>query len=95
MPQSLEVFKNPSFTKKQTETFTVTLSVFFLQRVVFDQVSHCFSVISLNSDFQHAYNEGLSTSTALTQMTDQWLSDIDRNRMVLLDFSAAVDHHSR
>lgn len=40
------------------------------------------------------YNKGHSTTTALKQMTDQWLSDIYRNRMVgavLLDFSAAFD----
>ena len=65
-----------------------------LERLVFDQITHYFSVNELNSDFQHAYKKGHSTSTALMQMTDQWLSDIDRKRIVgavLLDFSAAFD----
>ena len=45
-------------------------------------------------DFQHAYREGHSTSTALTQMTDDWLIEIDDQIIVgavLLDFSAAFD----
>lgn len=28
-------------------------------------------------DFQHAYREGHSPSTALTQMTDDWRREID------------------
>lgn len=51
----------------------------FIKRRVFDQT---FSVNKLNSEFQHAYKQGHSTSAALMQMIDQWLSDTDRNRMV-------------
>ena len=43
---------------------------------------------------QHAYREGLSTSTPLTQMTDDWLIEIDNENIVgdvSLDFSAAFD----
>ena len=45
-------------------------------------------------EFQHAFSEGHSTSTALTQMTDDWLREIDDEIIVgdvLLDFSAAFD----
>ena len=40
--------------------------------------------------FQHAYREGHSTCTALTQITDDWLKEIDNKKFVgavLLDFS--------
>ena len=40
------------------------------------------------------YREGYSTCTALTQMTDDWLTEIDKKNIVgavLLDFSAAPD----
>ena len=53
-----------------------------------------FSVNKLTTDFQHAYREGHSTCTALTQITDDWLKEIDNKKIagaVLLDFSAAFD----
>ncbi len=65
-----------------------------MEKVVFDQISLYFSFNKLNSEFQHAYKKDHSTSTALMQMTDQWMSDIDRKMIVvavLLDFSAAFD----
>ena len=46
------------------------------------------------SEYQHAYREGPTTATALTQMTDQWMKEIDEKKMVgavLLDHSAAFD----
>ena len=52
-----------------------------------------------NALSQHAYSKGHSTCTALTQITDDWLKEIDNNKIVgavLLDFSAAfdiIDHH--
>jgi NifU-like protein involved in Fe-S cluster formation len=60
--------------------------------MVFDQIQCYFTVNKLTTDFQHADREGHSTSTALTQMTDDWIRD-DKNIMeaVLLDFSAAFD----
>jgi hypothetical protein len=61
---------------------------------VFDQIQCYFSVNKLTTDFQHAYKEGHSTCTALTQMTDDWLKEIDNKKIVgavLLDFSAAFD----
>ena len=51
-------------------------------------------LFTVNKTFQHAYWEGHSTSTALTQMTDVWLREIDDKNIVgavLLDFSAAFD----
>ena len=47
-----------------------------------------------NDNRLSAYRQGHSTSTALTQMTDDWLREIDdKNNVgaVLLDFSAAFD----
>jgi hypothetical protein len=32
----------------------------------------------LTTDFQHAYREGQSTWAVLTQMTDDWLREIDK-----------------
>jgi hypothetical protein len=55
-------------------------------------------VNKLTTEVQHAYREGHSTSTALTQITDDWLREIDDKKIVgalLLDFSAAfaiIDH---
>ena len=46
------------------------------------------------TDFQHAYREGHSTCTALTQMTDDWCNEIGNKKIlgaILLDFSAAFD----
>ena len=61
---------------------------------MFDQIQCYFTVNKLITEYQHAYREGHSTSTALTQMTDDWLREIDDKMIVgdvLLDFSAAFD----
>ena len=60
---------------------------------MFDQIQCYFTVNKLTTDFQHAYREGHSTSTALKQITDDW-RDIDDKKIVgtvLLDFSVAFD----
>ena len=44
-----------------------------LETIVFNQLQCYFTVNKLTTDFQHAYRERHSTSTALTQMTDNWL----------------------
>ena len=44
--------------------------------MVFDQIQSYFTVNKLTTDFQHAYREGHSTSTALTQTTDYWLREM-------------------
>ena len=58
---------------------------------MFDQIQ-CYSTVNkLKTDFQHAYREEHSTITALTQITDDWLREIDDKNIVvagLLDFSA-------
>ena len=62
--------------------------------MVFDQIQCYFTVNKLTTDFQHAYREGHSTSTALTQMTDDWLRETDDKKIVdtvLLDFNLAFD----
>ena len=60
---------------------------------MFDQIQCYFSVNKLTTDFQHAYREGHSTCTALTQMTNDWLKEMYNKIVgaVLLDFSAAFD----
>ena len=59
-----------------------------------DQIQSYFTVNKLTTNFQHAYREGHSTSTALQQMTDDYLRKIDDKKIVgavFLDFSAAFD----
>jgi hypothetical protein len=46
-----------------------------LKKIVFDQIQCYITVNKLATDFQHPYREGHSTSTALTQMADDWLRD--------------------
>jgi hypothetical protein len=41
-----------------------------LEKMVFDQIQCYFTVNKLTTDIQDTYREGHSTSTALTQMTD-------------------------
>lgn len=53
-----------------------------MEGIVFKQIQHYFSENSINSEFQHAYKVGYSTCTALTQLTDDWLKQIDRKLMV-------------
>ena len=63
-------------------------------KIVFEQIQCYFYVYKLTRDYQPAYREGHSTCTALTQMTDDWLTEIDKKNIVgavLLDFSAAFD----
>jgi len=65
-----------------------------LEKIVFEQVQDYFSNNELTSMFQHAYRYGHSTCTAMTQMSDSWLTSIDNSMLVgtvLLDFSAAFD----
>ena len=61
---------------------------------MFDQIQCYFTVNKLPTEFQHAYRESHSTSTALTQMTDVCLREIDDKIIVgavFLDFNAAFD----
>ena len=61
---------------------------------MFDQIQCYLTVNKLTTDFQHACREGHSTSTALTQTTDECLKEMDDKMIVwavLLDFSAAFD----
>ena len=65
-----------------------------METVVCEQIKTYFSLNNLTTDCQHAYREGHSTATALTQMTDDWLMDIEQKKLVgavLLDFTAAFD----
>lgn len=63
-----------------------------MERIVYEQIQGYFFNNNLNTVFQHAYKRG--TSTALTQMTDDWLRDMEIQKIIgtiLLDFSAAFD----
>ena len=60
---------------------------------MFDQIQ-CYFTVNKLTNFQHAYRDGHSTSTALTQMPDDWLREIDDKMIVedvLSDFSVAFD----
>jgi hypothetical protein len=70
-----------------------------LEKIVFDQKQCYFAVNKLTTNFQNVYREGHSTSTALTQVTDDWLREIDDKWIVgavQLDFRVAffsiIDH---
>ena len=61
---------------------------------MFKQIQQYLAENNINSDLQHAYKTGYSTSTALTCLTDEWFKQIDIQAVigvVCLDFSAAFD----
>ena len=65
-----------------------------LEGIIFKQIQQYLAENNINSDIQHAYKAGYSTSTALTCLTDEWFKQIDMKSVVgvvLLDFSAAFD----
>lgn len=65
-----------------------------IEKIIFKQIQDYFSSNKLISNFQHAYREGHSTCTALAEMTDDWITNIDNRKLVgavMLDFSAAFD----
>lgn len=64
------------------------------EKIAYDQINLYFREYDLNSPYQHAYKKGHSTTTALAQMTDDWLNEIENRKLVgtvLLDLSAAFD----
>lgn len=48
-----------------------------LEKIVFKQVQDYFSHNDLTTMFQHACRSGRSTCTAMTQMSDSWLTSTD------------------
>ena len=65
-----------------------------MERIVYEQIQNYFCINDFNTAHQHAYRKGHSTATVLTQMTDDWLIEIDAGKIVgsvLLNFSAAFD----
>lgn len=87
--------KKKTFTPPNSRPISLlpALSKIF-EKIVFNQIQHYFSENNLLTEFQHAYRKGFSTCTALTQMTDDWLQEIDNKKIcgaVLLDFTAAFD----
>ena len=87
--------KNKTFTGPNSRPISILpLLSKIIEKIVFKQVMDYFSNNDLLSPFQHAYREGHSTSTALLQMNDDWLSSMDNRKLVgavMLDFSAAFD----
>ena len=61
-----------------------------LERLVFSEILNDFSVNGLDSEFQHACKDGHSTCTALTQMADVWLSQIDGKKLLVLSCLTSV-----
>ena len=90
----LRIVKTPFIdSNSQPISLLPTLSK-LLENIVFDQIHCYFTVNKFTKNFQHAYREGHSTSTAHTQMTDDWLREIDDKKIVgavLLDFSVSFD----
>ncbi len=65
-----------------------------MEQIIYDQNKTFFCKNELNTAYQHAYKKGHSTATALAQMTDNWMKEIDDKKIVgsvLLDLSAAFD----
>jgi hypothetical protein len=107
-PQAWRKAKTIPLPKNSKSPFTVSnsqpislLSILskLLEKMVFDKIQRYFTVNKLTTEFQHAYRKKHSTTTALTQMTDDWLREIADKIIVgpvLLDFRAAfdnIDHH--
>lgn len=87
--------KNKSFNGPNSRPISILpLLSKVVEKIVFNQVMDYFSANNLLSSCQHAYREDHSTSTALAQMTDDWLTGMDKSKLVgavMLDFSAAFD----
>lgn len=65
-----------------------------MERTVYEQIQFYFSNNNLITNFQHAYREKHSTATAMIQMVDDWLKEMEQKKIigvVMLDFSAAFD----
>lgn len=58
-----------------------------MESIAYEQIIHYLSINNLGTNFQNAYREGHSTATALSQMTDDWLREIEGKKIV-----GAVDH---
>ena len=79
-----------AFTDSNSRTISLLPALSkLLQKMWFDHIKCNFPANKLTTDFQHAYREGHSI---LTQMSDYWLKEIDKIvGAVLLDFSTAFD----
>ena len=70
-----------------------------LERLIFNQLVSYLDSNSLLHPNHHGSRSGHSTSTALIQMYDTWVEEVDKGNMVgvmMVDLSAAfdmVDHH--
>lgn len=89
-----------SFSGKNSRPISVLPALSkIMERIIYNQIQSYFCKNGLNSVYQHAYKKGHSTVTALAQMTDDWMKEIDDKKIVgsvLLDLSAAfdiLDHH--
>ena len=65
-----------------------------LERVIFNQLVHYLDTHGLLHPNHHGSRHGHSTATALIQMYDNWIQEVDRGNMVgvmMVDLSAAFD----
>ena len=65
-----------------------------LEKAVFKQIVEYLDENKLLSHNHHGSRSGLSTATALVQMYDQWVQEVDHDKMVgvmMIDLSAAFD----
>lgn len=65
-----------------------------MERIVYEQIRKYFVENDSNTVYQHASKKEHSTTTALTQMTDDWLKELEEKKVVgaeLLDLSSAFD----
>lgn len=53
-----------------------------MEKTAFKEIQHYFASNDLSTEYQHAYREEHSTVTALTQMADEWLREIDNRHLV-------------
>ena len=102
-PQVWKVAKVTPLPKNSRETFAGAnsrpVSILpvvskLMEKYIGKQIQSYFEINNINTVCQHAYRDGYSTCSALTTLTDNWLSHIDNKFMigaVLLDFSAAFD----
>lgn len=65
-----------------------------LEKIMTSRIQNYLDMNNLVTNSQHAYRKGHSTCTALIQMNDDWLKELEEKRLVgvvLLDLSAAFD----
>lgn len=83
------------FSGQNRQPITLLLAVRkLMEKIVYDQIQDYFEVNGLNTVYQHAYRTRQSATTALIQIIDHWVQEIDNMKLVgpvFLDLSVAFD----